>query len=59
MNGEVDRLPDRVADLPQPIVAIVVEAFRFMREKQHGRLEFSCADGVFTLMSREQQKFPK
>jgi hypothetical protein len=59
LEGEAGRLPERVADLPQPIVAMVVEAFQFMREKKHGRLEFSCADGTFTLMSREQQRFPK
>jgi hypothetical protein len=56
---EVERLPERVADLPQPIVAMVVEALQFMREKKHGKLEFSCAEGTFTLMAREQQKFPK
>jgi hypothetical protein len=59
LYAEVGRLPERVADLPQPIIAIVVEALRFMREKQHGKLEFSCADGAFTLMAREQQRFPK
>lgn len=58
MNAEVG-LPERIEELPQPVVAIVVEALRFMREKQHGKLEFSCADGTFTLMAREQRKFPR
>ena len=59
MDGEAGRLPERVADLPQPIVAIIVEALRFMREKKRGKLEFSCSEGTFTLMAREQEKFPE
>jgi hypothetical protein len=58
LDAEAEKLPERIADLPVPIVMSVVEMLRFMRAKTRGRLEFTFSEGALVLMSREQQKYP-
>lgn len=58
MEADAERLPEKVADLPQPIVMSIVEMLHFMRAKTRGKVEFTFSEGALVLMSREQQKYP-